>query len=236
MLCHLKVCISEAAIAQVNNQGGNGLEQLARETSVYIKLAAPGDYFPATMERCLAMSGDQNALITFLWNLGVRSPGVMNSLTLVLPNSAVSAIIGHGGATIKAMQETSGARMKVESRTDGVKERVVRIASTNGENVFKGLRLVLEKISSDPQLGQNLHVTYIDPHQTLNMFQQYMSMAGQVFATGVVMPGSSLAPSATRASLPMPMNSCRKRKVEELHVKKDESAGANPKTEKSVVE
>ena len=214
---YLKICLSEIAISQLNGPTGNGLDQLARETSVYTKLGFPGDVFPVLLERCLSMSGDQNAIITFLWNMAVRAPDVMTSLTLVLPNSAVSAIIGHGGCTIKSLQEESGARIKVENRMDGVKERIVKISHTNGASVFKALGLVMNKIASDPQVSQHMHVSYTD---AATLFQQYMVGAAKpaippppssVFATGVSIGGRR----------PAPMSTERKRKLESNHTNKN---------------
>ena len=147
-LCYVKVLISENAITLANGIAGSGIEQLARDTSVSIRLGSPGDYFPTINERCLAATGSQTAVTTFLWNLGVRAPELMSMLALILPDSAVSAIIGRGGSTIKSMQESSGARIKVENRINGVKERILRISSSSGETLFKGLRAVLDKLVS----------------------------------------------------------------------------------------
>jgi hypothetical protein len=90
----------------------------------------------------------------------------MNTLTLILPNSAISAIIGHGGNIIKMMQETTRARIKVENRMDHVSERVVRISSTDAENVYHAFKKVLDKINGDPQLRINMHVTYMHQQPT----------------------------------------------------------------------
>lgn len=175
----MKICLSELAISQINGLNGTGLELLARETSVYIKLGIPGDLFPLTMERCLFMSGSDNSVVTFMWNLGVRAPEVMSSLTIILPNSAISTLIGHGGCTIKFLQEQSGARMSVEDRVDTVKERILRISSIIPEIVYKCLRLVLDKISTDSQVGQNNNVSYNTHIPSV--------ATGTVFATGVSM-------------------------------------------------
>jgi len=178
-------------------------------------MSVPGDYFPTTLDRCLAMSGEEAAVITFLWNLGLRAPEVMNTLTLILPNSAVSAIIGHSGNIIKMMQEKTGARIKVENRMDHVKERVVRISSTNGENVYQAFKQVLDKINGDPQLRINMHVSYlttapqttskptaswrtrpISQSKLQQYFQQYYLASSNMSFNGV-----SVRPVGTRTSL-----------------------------------
>ena len=133
---------------------------MAKESGVCIRVGVPGDYFPTTLDRCIAISGAQEALVTFIWNLALRATELMNTITIILPNSAVSAVIGHRGNVIKYMQETTGARIKVENRVDNVAERVVRVSSTDPEIVYRAFRLVLDKIQGDPQLKQNMHVNY----------------------------------------------------------------------------
>ena len=158
--CFIKLTLSEGGIAKANGSTGSGISQLAKESGVCVRLGVPGDYFPTTLDRCIAISGAQEAMVTFIWNLAIRAPELMNTITLILPNSAVSAVIGHRGNVIKYMQETTGARIKVENRVETVAERVVRVSSTDPEIVYKAFRLVLDKIQGDPQLKQNMHVNY----------------------------------------------------------------------------
>jgi hypothetical protein len=159
---------------------------------VNIRLGVPGDYFPTTLDRCVAISGANEAVVTFLWNVALRATELMNTITIILPNSAVSAVIGHRGNVIQHLQESTGARIKVENRVDNVEERVVRISSTNPEIVYGAFRLVLDKIQGDPQLKMNTHVNYaplrppptaavparpnsIDPQAYQQYFQRYMA-------------------------------------------------------------
>jgi RNA-binding protein Nova len=126
----------------------------------------------------------------------------MNTLTLILPNSAVSAIIGHGGNIIKMMQEATGARIKVENRMDHVKERVVRISSTDAESVYKAFKQVLDKIDGDPQLRINMHVTYMQqavPRQAaMSRYQQIDPVAiRQYFQKLLTSPGINTMSSSS---------------------------------------
>jgi len=54
---------------------------------------------------------------------------------ILVPNSAVGAIIGKGGSTINEMSAQCGAQMKVSSKDEqamlGLTERVVRALSPN---------------------------------------------------------------------------------------------------------
>ena len=165
-----------------NAPSGHGIEQLARDTDVTHRLADPGDFFPFTVDRCIALCGQQTAVVTFLWNMGVRAPRLMRSLSLILPIPSVSAIIGQGGSTIKHMQQVSGSKMKVEDRMDGVKERILRITGYSGETVFKALRLVLDKLSAEESMRANMHVSYvgqyrIDPAVYQQYLDQYLTAA-----------------------------------------------------------
>ena len=165
---------------------------MAKESRVNIRLGVPGDYFPTTLDRCIAISGPQEAVVTFIWNVALRATELMNTITIILPNSAVSAVIGHRGNVIQHLQESTGARVKVENRVENVEERVVRISSTNPEIVYKAFRFILDKIQGDPQLKVNMHVNYapvrplttialpsrpnsIDPQAYQQYFQRYMA-------------------------------------------------------------
>ena len=187
--CFIKLTLSEGGIGKANGQAGTGISQLAKESGVCVRLGVPGDYFPTTLDRCIAISGAQEALVTFIWNLALRATELMNTITIILPNSAVSAVIGHRGNVIKYMQETTGARIKVENRVETVAERVVRVSSTDPEIVYRAFRIVLDKIQGDPQLKQNMHVNYapvrpsnttskstpLDTQAYQQYFQRYMA-------------------------------------------------------------
>ena len=206
--CFIKLTISEEGIARANGPAGTGIAQLAKESGVCFRLGVPGDYFPTTLDRCIAISGADEALVTFIWNVALRAKELMNTITIILPNSAISAIIGHRGNIIQHMQEATGARIKVENRMDNVVERVVRISSTSPEIVYKAFRMVLEKIQGDPQLRQNMHVNYapvrpsdqpansgrnapLDPQAYQQYFQRYMAAmksAGSYKSVVIVRP------------------------------------------------
>jgi len=162
---NLRFLMSEGAIAASDSPDGHGMELLSRSTRVAMLCAPPGDYFPNSMERCVSISGSETDVITFLWNLSVRIPELSASLTLVLPNPCVSIIIGQGGSTIKSLSHASGARIKVEERLPGVKDRLVRVSGPSPEVIFKGIRCMLDRVHSDPSLSMGSDVSYRDQYR-----------------------------------------------------------------------
>jgi hypothetical protein len=175
-----KVLLSDETLLMVNSYSGNGLLQLSRDTGVKIALANPGDFFPGTFERCLWISGHKGPVVTFLWNMAVRAPVLMNTFSLLFTNTSVSAIIGRKGATVKAIQIATGCQIKVGQKIPGVSERTVRIAGPSGESVFKALGDILDKTFEDPSLSQMVSVSYAHVYKADPVeFQNYMAKCMQ---------------------------------------------------------
>ena len=182
----VRLLMSETAIAIANSPGTQSMATLAHSTNVSLQLADPGDYFPNTMDRCILVGGSDSAVITFLWNLSVRVPEFSSPLTLVVPDSCASTIIGQGGSTIKSLQQMSGCRIKVEDRMPGVKDRLVRVAGSSLEIIFRGLRCILDRIQGDPSLRTPPPISFrdqyrMDPAVYQQYLQEYWSSVVQSF-------------------------------------------------------
>ncbi len=78
---------------------------------------------------------------------------------IVVPNSAVSSIIGKGGAQIKLHQETFNCKIQISPRDETLHERVVTIHG-DAENVREASTRIYKDIQSDGNLSTHLNVTY----------------------------------------------------------------------------
>ncbi|EPT24774.1 putative RNA-binding protein Nova-1 [Toxoplasma gondii TgCatPRC2] len=78
---------------------------------------------------------------------------------LAVPRSAVSTIIGKGGQQIRELQDTTGARVQVSSREEGLAERMITISGVL-EQVRAAALGIASCIQSDPYLRDHMHVVY----------------------------------------------------------------------------
>lgn len=81
------------------------------------------------------------------------------SVRAVVPNSAVSCIIGRGGEVVKEINRSTGALVRIGDRMSIVHERIVQITGTI-ENCHAALFEVLSRIQSDKNLKEHLNVVY----------------------------------------------------------------------------
>ncbi|PFH38370.1 putative RNA-binding protein Nova-1 [Besnoitia besnoiti] len=78
---------------------------------------------------------------------------------LAIPKSAVSIIIGKGGQQIRELQDTTGARVQVSSREEGLVERMITITGLL-EHVRAAALAIAACIQTDPYLRDHMHVVY----------------------------------------------------------------------------
>eukprot|EP01067_Filipodium_phascolosomae_P002149 Filipodium_phascolosomae@DN2311_c0_g1_i3.p1 len=84
---------------------------------------------------------------------------------IVVPNSAVSAIIGRQGTSIKTLQEATGARIQISPRDESLKERIVNVSGPL-EQTTKAASQIAELIQQDPNLKEHTNVSYNDVYPT----------------------------------------------------------------------
>jgi transcription antitermination factor NusA-like protein len=81
------------------------------------------------------------------------------SIRAVVPNSAVSCIIGRGGEVVKEIHNNTGAMIRIGERMTIVHERIVQVAGTV-DQCQAALLEVLTRIQSDRNLKEHLNVVY----------------------------------------------------------------------------
>lgn len=184
--CYLKVLVDNFVAGAIIGKSGTVIASIEQNTGCALKLSHSGAHYPGTDERILIMSGDQKALNDALSvvlqkihdvqqpyssggeaankeSFGTVPPqpasSVRITVKIVVPKSAVSAIIGKGGQEIKKLQEDTSARVQVSSRDEALPERMVTITGTFNEARAAALA-VAECIQNDPNLKTCMFVVY----------------------------------------------------------------------------
>jgi len=114
------------------------------------------------------------------------------SVRAVVPNSAVSCIIGRGGEVVKDINRRTGAMVRIGDRLSIVHERIVQISGTV-EECHAALHEVLTRIQSDKNLREHLNVVYTKAAVQSNRPPPILSPAS-----------SSISPTATTPTVVMP--------------------------------
>eukprot|EP01066_Platyproteum_vivax_P003512 Platyproteum_vivax@DN14441_c0_g1_i1.p1 len=171
--CYLKMLVEDALAGSIIGRNGSVISQIEQQTGAYMKLSPSGSYFPGTNNRIVAMSGQQEqinqAMLVILdkinesANSSVPSSGGKITCKIVVPKSAVSAIIGKGGAQIKQLQETTAAKIQISNREEGLNERVVHITGTL-ESLQNACLTIATSIQADQNLQDHMYLSYVPPN------------------------------------------------------------------------
>lgn len=81
------------------------------------------------------------------------------SVRAVVPNSAVSCIIGRGGEVVKEINRATGAMLRIGDRMTVVHERIVQVTGSL-EQCHAAMYEVVTRIQSDKNLKEHLNVVY----------------------------------------------------------------------------
>ena len=86
-------------------------------------------------------------------------PDIDISVRAVVPNSAVSCIIGRGGEVVKEINRITGAMVRIGDRMSIVHERIVQVTGTV-DQCHLAMSDVVNRIQSDKNLKEHLNVVY----------------------------------------------------------------------------
>lgn len=170
----LKFLVTNNAAGSIIGKGGATINQLQEQSSARIKVANSSDFFPGTSERCVLITGNQNALLCAASLVvmkmqeaeqgrdGSVDMGTPFTAKMLVPNTAVGGLIGKGGATINDMSARCGAQMKVSSKDSsamiGLSERVVSVTGDlNQMNI--AINLVANKMQETPSAAEYTNMT-----------------------------------------------------------------------------
>eukprot|EP00916_Digyalum_oweni_P025336 GHVL01041741.1.p1 GENE.GHVL01041741.1~~GHVL01041741.1.p1 ORF type:complete len:352 (-),score=79.61 GHVL01041741.1:1245-2300(-) len=172
--CYLKFLVNNIAAGSIIGKSGSEIAAIEQQTEACMKLSPAGKYYPGTQERIVVVGGSQESLAAALriimnkveQSLSMSSTEESSVLRcrLVVPNSAVSCIIGRQGQSIKQLQEQTGARTQISQRDDNMKERIVNITGTTHQ-ILSAVTTISAAIQSDPNVSEHINVLYNDvPH------------------------------------------------------------------------
>jgi len=171
----LKVIIPNYAAGALIGKGGANIKELESQYGAKLRLSPSGEFYPGTDERVVIINGEVNQIVDLHNYLMDKihtdsqeaPPGRFRDeergqqVKIIVPNATAGLVIGRGGATIKALQDETKAKIMITGR-DGAKvpgERIITI-SGNTEQRLEATRHVIAKIAADPENMLNKNLTY----------------------------------------------------------------------------
>lgn len=199
--CVMKFLTPEVLASAIIGKGGAVIAAMRTSCQAKLGLTEHGDFYPSTDCRVLtAQANDQEQLTEVCRQIsgkvvelskGPTSEGIMGTdgdLTLrtVVPRAAVGGIIGKSGASIKALRESSGARISI-SEAIGSGPGAEQMVTISGS--AEALEAVLKEINQQIQLlnGES-------------WFQAWASSTGASSAGGYSMQGAGMTGQMPRNS------------------------------------
>lgn len=202
-LCFVKLLINNLVAGSVIGKHGSIITSIENKTGCSLKLSPNNSYFPNTQERVLVLCGkiDQikDALLIILDKIkevanqySHEKQNMMNGAAkytcrIVVPKSAVSAIIGKGGQQIKQLQDSTGSKIQISSREDGLNERIITIIGSF-ESIRDTALKVANSIQKDPNLKDLLNVIYNNESNNYNSRNNNHNFINQLPLNGYVLP------------------------------------------------
>jgi len=172
----LKLMVPNYVAGALIGKGGAVLKEMKETYGAFVRLSGGREYYPGTEERIVVITGQASQIIDVnnLIMEKLQDPGRDSSMKnisvdverakqvkIILTSNASGLLIGRGGATIKAMQEESKARISIampdKATVQG--ERVVTISGSFDERT-EACRQVIEKIAGDATNMSNTNTKY----------------------------------------------------------------------------
>ncbi|KYN95764.1 putative RNA-binding protein Nova-1 [Plasmodium gaboni] len=201
-LCFVKLLINNLVAGSVIGKHGSIISSIESKTGCSLRLSPNNSYFPNTQERVLIICGkiDQlkDALLIILDKIkeiaNQHSPEKQDMINepekytcrIVVPKSSVSAIIGKGGQQIKQLQDSTGSKIQISNREDGLNERIITIIGSF-ESIRNSTLQIANSIQKDPNLKDLLNVIYSNDSNNYNSrnnnhnFINHLPLNGYVF-------------------------------------------------------
>lgn len=171
----LKILIPNYAAGAIIGKGGTNIGDLQTKYGAKIRLSPSREFYPGTEERIVVLTGEVNQIIDLNNYIidkvhidATEGPGAKlrdeergQKVLIIVPNATAGLVIGRGGATIKALQEETGAKIMIsgrdEARVPG--ERIITI-SGNTDQRIEATGKVISKVASDAENMANKNLTY----------------------------------------------------------------------------
>lgn len=167
--------IPNYAAGAIIGKGGTNISELQNQYGAKIRLSPSREFYPGTEERIVILTGEVNQIVDLNNYIidkvhvdSTEGPGVKlrdeergQKVKIIVPNQTAGLVIGRAGATIKALQEETGAKIMISSRDEAKVpgERIITI-SGNTDQRTEATRKVVLKIAADPENMSNKNLTY----------------------------------------------------------------------------
>lgn len=208
MKCVMKYLTPEVLASAIIGKGGAVIAAMRTSTQAKLALTDHSDFYPSTDCRVLTVQADEQEHLTEVCrqitgkvvelSKGSGSEGVMGQdgdlkLRTLVPRAAVGGIIGKGGATIKALRDTSGAKISI-SDPIGSGPGAEQTVSITGN--AEALEAVLKEVNQQIQLlnGESWFQTWASTsgagagsggYSMQGSSGGHMGLAGNMHAPGV---------------------------------------------------
>jgi len=168
MPCVLKFLAPEALAAAIIGKGGAVIAAMRQSCQVNIALTERGEVYPQTDCRVMTVSAQteqslNDASMQVISKLAELAKGSTSDaigteeelkLRTLVPRAAVGSIMGKGGAGIKQLRETSGAKIKIGETTGSSpgSEQLISLAGTEQalESVMTEVNRQVQLVSGEP--------------------------------------------------------------------------------------
>jgi len=182
----LKILVSNSDAGAVIGKAGAVINQIQTDSSARVKMSQSGDFFPGTGDRVVLITGTSTAVYEALSLIVAKLAGIETAdenalvLKMPVPNSSGGAIIGKGGAEIKAMSESTGAKVQLSQKDEvhpELQERVCTISGSSVQILQAGQQVFLKLQETDAKYS-NLSTNYGSSKAPAQQFGQ-QAMYGQ---------------------------------------------------------
>lgn len=192
-LCIFKMLVPTRIAGAIIGKNGSTIEEMRLLVGCQVRISARNTVFPGTTDRILIIGAAEHALsecismVMHQIHCASSHAGDRMTARLLVPNSAVSHLIGHGGARTKGLASTTECRVNISPRVEGLRERIVCLWG-DYVKLVEAVALVVHDIQRDTHLAEHAHFHY-------GPLPRPPDWAGREFETSVDDCGHSLADS-----------------------------------------
>lgn len=176
----LKLLVPNYVAGALIGKGGTLMTEMREKFGGNIRLSANRQCYPATNERIIILTGENNEIADLnnyimekVQDVPAKQPideSRRDKVKIVLTNAAAGLLIGRGGLTIKTIQEESKAKISICSIEAAAYpgERVLTMSGTMDQRK-EACQQIIQKISSDASNMANTNLKYVDGGIALNL-------------------------------------------------------------------
>lgn len=163
--CVMKCLTPEVLASAIIGKGGQVVAQMRQSCQARIGLTDHGDFYPNTDCRVLtAQAPEKDSLIEVVRQILGKTAEVAKlqsseaigeegqlKFRILVPKAAVGGIIGKGGASIKQIRETSGAKINISASNDSIGQGPSAEQMVSLQGTKEALQQVLNEVNSQVQ-------------------------------------------------------------------------------------